>query len=294
MAVSDGLILDCNYSVTSPWRVSNVYTCTARVVFVGDSRVVTEVSNNHMSGKTNSDVKGITINHQNIGLVPNNLSYFFPNLESVMMENAGVTLVNRDSLRGLTKLRQLYLYWNNIPAINNDLFIDNPNVAYITFDNNRIRNIAPKVFDHLNQLSTLLFRHSDACISEISDNNLEHTVWIIFRMMIYCPPTFDMIEEKLLNGNKLQLKLDAVRTETNQQINELKVKTDELIVERINPLSEAVDEMTRRVDEIPGQIETKIADQINPVNATMIEMMETIKVMEQRIRLLESGRKAAQ
>lgn len=93
-------------------------------------------------------------------------------------------------------------------------------------------------------------------------------------MMIYCPPTFDMIEEKLLNGNKLQLKLMAVRSETDQQINELQVKTDELIVERINPLSEAVVEMTERVDEIPGQIETQIADQISPVNATMLEILD--------------------
>lgn len=62
-----------------------------------------------------------------------------------------------------------------------------------------------------------------------------------------------------------------------------------MIVAKINPLSDAMLEITERLDEIPIQIEANVADQINPVNFTMFEMMETMKVMEQRIKLLEGG-----
>lgn len=168
------------------------------------------------------------------------------------------------------------------------MFIDNPSMAYITFDNNLMKHVAPKVFDHLNYLVTLYIR-GNPCLDDISDNNRANTIWIMFRIMVYCPPTFDMIEDKLVNGNKLQGKFNLARTETNQQINELGTKTDEMIVAKINPLSDAMLEITERLDEIPIQIEANVADQINPVNFTMFEMMETMKVMEQRIKLLEGG-----
>lgn len=208
---SKALRLNCNYSVTNSWKISSLYTCKAVVVYFGDTRAITEVSSNHMSGKWNNDVKAIVIDNQNIGFVPYNISRFFPNLESLRMHKTSISSVNRDSLRGLNRLRELYLYINNIISIPSDMFIDNPYMAYITFDNNLVKHVAPKVFDHLYYLVTLYIR-SNPCLNDRSDNNRANTIWIMFRIMVYCPPTFDMIEDKLVNGNKLQGKFNLART----------------------------------------------------------------------------------
>lgn len=180
---SKALRLNCNYSVTNAWKISSLYTCKAVVNYYGNSRAIDEVSSNHMSGKSNNDVKALVIDNQNIGFVPYNISRFFPNLESLRMHKTSISSVNRDSLRGLTKLRELYLYVNNIESISADMFIDNPYMAYITFDNNLVKHVAPKVFDYLYYLVTLYMR-SNTCLNDRSDNNRANTIWIMFRIMV--------------------------------------------------------------------------------------------------------------
>lgn len=152
---SEALILECTYSVLSFWRVPSIYTCTGRIVFSGDPRFNTEVSQNHLEGRSDSDVAGVRIRDQAVGFVPLGINNFFPNLESFDMMRSDVAEVSSEALRGLSRLRQFSLFVNRVQIIDEALFRDNPHVIGISFGNNIVRHVAHKVFDHLSHLDSL-------------------------------------------------------------------------------------------------------------------------------------------
>ena len=52
----NSIILDCSYSMQSARRLYNMYTCTGKIIFVGDLKTVSDVSHNHMANQSNSNV----------------------------------------------------------------------------------------------------------------------------------------------------------------------------------------------------------------------------------------------
>lgn len=208
---STGVILQCNYTLSG-----SAYPCQAQVIFVGDSRAVTEVSHNHLAGKNNSDVTQLHIINQVVGFIPNNVSEFFPNLDYFDVFNTAVAEITRDSLKGLHRLRIFYADWNRIKSIGSDLFADNLELQEISFYSNPIKHVAHRVFDHLTQLKHLNFAHT-ACINSDASGRTA-TVQLILKLPISCPPTFEMIETQIVNGEMLEEKFIVARNETDQQI----------------------------------------------------------------------------
>lgn len=242
----DALILDCTYSMRNLWWIKNLYTCKARVVFVGDQRFVTQVSQNHLSGRGNSQVQGLLIENQPMTYVPGNIHYFFMNLEALNIYNCGVNYLRREDINNLPRLRQLYLYYNNIHELGNNLFEGNPSMKHMSFTSNPIKHIAHNVFDYLYSLETLDMA-SATCIS-VNNGNRNAVKAVLFRFAVSCPPTFEMIfermEKRLLQGA------------------ELKRQVDEQVSERINPLTwslnqtqEQLELVDKRVTELENKCE---------------------------------------
>jgi Leucine rich repeat len=235
---TESLILDCTYSVRNLWRINSLYTCTARVVFVGDPRYVTEVSINHMAGRNHSNVVGLLIENQPMGFIPGNISNFFPNLEAMSINNCGLQELTSEAINGLSNLRQLHLNPNQITEIGNNLFEGNPRLRFITFSRNPIRHIAHNVFDHLTELETLDMLTA-TCINA-NNGNRNAVLTFLFRLSVSCPPTFDMIfertESKLLQG------VDITHIIDNQ------------VSERINPLTWKVFEMDQKLTMIDQRV----------------------------------------
>lgn len=205
--------------------------CTAKVIFVGDSRVITAVSTNHLSGRSNSDVRGLLIENQVLGLVPVNISGFFPNLEAISLNNCDLEEIKREDINGFSNLQQLHLKPNKITEIGNNLFEGNPGMKFISFTSNPIKNVAYNVFDDLNEL-VILDISLAKCIS--SDNsNRNDVLSVIFRISVNCPPTFKMLLEKI--------------EENTVQGNDLKQQIDDQVSEKINPLTGLFDEMKEKL-----------------------------------------------
>lgn len=256
---STGLILQCTYSLQGP-----DYRCAAQINFdgVASSRVVTEVSQNHLDGKNNSDVTQLLITETFVGFIPLNVSAFFPILDRFDMRNASITEITRDSLRGLFRLRTFYAFRNLIERIGVDVFIDNPELQVIYFDNNPVRHVAHRVFDHLTQLITLGFSF-DNCIGGGAYNRAA-VVLMMSRLLVNCPPTFEMIETQIINGELLQEQFIVARNETDQRI------TEEINAVR----AETVEEI--------NAVRTDTDQQIT-------ELSEEIRVLRQRLDLLEES-----
>jgi hypothetical protein len=230
---SKALVIDCTYSVRTTWSLGNLYTCTAKVVFVGDARYVTGVSVNHLSGKGNVDVKALGIEGQTIGFVPKDIKRFFPNLESFMMHRAGLREVYSVDIEGFPKLRELHLYGNPITQVSNNLFAKTPLVESISFNQNPIQHSSQNVFDHLVNLKRLYLSGSD-CLDESAYNRTE-VVKLVRKIKVFCPPTTDMVKEEILDSA------------------EFRRKVDEQVAERLNPLQLQVTQLQNRVDFLESQ-----------------------------------------
>lgn len=69
-SVHAAIILDCSYSVNDWAYLGSVYTCFPRVIQLDQTRDVVGVSQNHLGGKTNEDVRALDIFQQQIEFIP--------------------------------------------------------------------------------------------------------------------------------------------------------------------------------------------------------------------------------
>jgi Leucine-rich repeat (LRR) protein len=216
------LVLECNFAVRDSWLIPNLYSCVPVVIFTGDLRYVTEIIGNHQQGFNDNDVERIAIVHQPMDFLPRNMSNFFPNVISIELADLGLTEITREDINGFPKLKQMNLNPNNIRELGNGVFEGNPELEKLALSGNPIKNIAHNVFDNLTKL-TLLHMFTP-CFNLFTDTR-EGIEDFIFRSSIHCPPTFKMIEERILNGIEFQIKID------------------EQVSERINPLTWTMFEM---------------------------------------------------
>lgn len=225
LATSEALLLDCTYSVTTSWNVANVYSCTGRIITTGLPRTIVEVTRNHLTDKTNDDVLNVIIGDKTVKFIPRHLGAFFPNLESLNMLNSGVEEISRVDLAGMPKLKQLYMESNLITVLENDLFKRNPQLKWISFHDNPIAHVGLDTFKNLDKLVSInLNGNANSCHNYYSDNNRAATVALISKLAVYCPPTFDMMFEKIKrallketsNGKSIQIeeKTDTVGKES--------------------------------------------------------------------------------
>lgn len=65
--------------------------------------------------------------------LPINIGEKFPNLIALQVYNCSVKRISKDSFKGLSKLRRLYIYHNQIEQIDDDVFEHIPAVEEIYF-----------------------------------------------------------------------------------------------------------------------------------------------------------------
>ncbi|KAG4077682.1 hypothetical protein HA402_015725 [Bradysia odoriphaga] len=246
LALSSGLMLECVYSTKIQDDIGLLYTCEARVVPVGDERYVFNISekSEHLEGFDNDDVEALEYNAP-IGFTPRNVSSFFPNLQLIKANGIESDSLTREDLTGFARLRSLRFSGNNLKEIGNDLFIENPLLTLISFDNNQIRHVAHNVFDKLAGLRTL-YMMNNSCIDQFVYNDPNMVPVVLFQILLECPPTFEMIEERIVNGNKLGL---TVQSQIDTATATLHTKL-EAIVEQLGLLEDRV-ELLERNSTIP-------------------------------------------
>ena len=216
----------------SLWRLPALYACNARVIFSGDPRFVDGVSMNHLAGRNNNDVNGILIANLNLGFIPGNISNFFPNIITVNMVVCQISEIKQEDIKSFRQLQQFDVDQNKIREIPNGFFDENRDLKFISFSNNPMKHISFNVFDDLSSLERLHFG-GNFCINTYGENRAE-VLDLIFRVAVDCPPTFEMIldrvEANILHGTQLEKKID------------------EQVSERINPLVWSIMNIEKRVN----------------------------------------------
>lgn len=215
--------------------LNDVYTCQATLIFEGDPRVITEITQNHLEGLNNSDVRNLFIHNQQVNIIPINIGAFFPNLEGLAVTYCGLEEVNRESLTNMPNLRQIDFFENRIREVNNNLFDETPLLEAFSVYYNPVRHVASTAFDNLPALTNLHFSLT-FCINERADESRDDVEKLMFQLNLRCPPTLRMIQDEILNGFEFQRKIDIQ------------------IANRINPLTYHVFELERIIEQNKARI----------------------------------------
>lgn len=240
---ANAITINCRYSISDWWTLSDVYTCYGTVIFQDDHRIITDVTQNHLDGKNGSDVQRLVVYFQPVEFIPENIADFFPNIEAIQINFGALREISREALIDLRALRQLDFFENNIRTLENGAFDGNPLLAAVNIDYNPIRNVNHAVFDNVPELTSLHI-HGATCINQMVNENRQEVENMIFRLSVQCPPTFQMLQSEILKGYDFQRKIDLQ------------------IVDRMNPLNyhileleEMLKQHDARIKELEGQIQ---------------------------------------
>lgn len=213
---SSTIILDCTYSMRTWAIVGSVYQCSPRIIQLDQTRNVVGVSQNHLTGKRNQDVEAIFIDRQPIDLIPKDIELFFGNIETLIIWWSPIKSVTKDDLKPFPKLKVIEIQMCQIGVISGDIFKYSPELQFVNFQKNEITNVGPGVLEPCPKLIIAHF-NSNLCIDNGARNST--AVATIARELAFkCPPTVDMIEEIILEGEIFR---KAVNTQIQPDITTL-------------------------------------------------------------------------
>lgn len=159
------LTFECEFSSDVEYHVIGTpYRCEVKNLEVlTDDKTVTKISGNHKTGKSNSDVKLISIQEQNMRSFPGNISNFFPNVEGLIIDDCSLKTISKIDLVNFPNLKLLFIGNNKINSLDSDLFEGCPRIEYLVFKNNFTKRIGSEILSPLSKLKFANFERN-TCI----------------------------------------------------------------------------------------------------------------------------------
>lgn len=189
--------------------IGTAYTCDATVLQVGEGRNVVSVSGTHQPGWTNQNVRALRILEQPIDFMPENIASFFANLEAIVFGSTPIRSISSEDLRPFPELGYFAIVSGDLATVSGDVFMHTPKVEYSRFDRNRITNVGPGLFQRTPNM-TSAFLHGNLCIDHSVSHSAQGVAEISQELAFKCPPTVEMTEEIILNGENFQQAVGGV------------------------------------------------------------------------------------
>lgn len=238
--------------------IGTVYSCNPKVVRINESRNVVGVSQNHLAGKSDQDVKGVIIQKQQIDSIPEDINLFFTNLEGIYFSDCPIKSFGKNDLLPFPRLKHFAIVRGQLKTIDGDVFKYLPELLYILFRGNSITNVGPGIFQYSPKLNWASFE-ANLCIN--SQANDRTAVANVGRELAFkCPPSVEMIEKIILEGTKFQealkgpLNLTAIDDrfqqleEKNQVLSYNNTSFRTLIVKRVQQLENENQNALERIE----------------------------------------------
>jgi len=207
--------------------VGSVYMCNAKVLaFGGSDTVLDGVSQNHLAGYSNSRVESLWIEKQPISSLPKGIAQFFPDLKVLTVKNTPLNTISRSDLSPFPNLMHIDSSHNLLEALEGDLFAENPNIVWISFWNNKIRNVGTGLLDNMRNLATVYF-NINTCIDrggQIASLKQD--------LAQKCPPTLEMNMRDLMKNENfkgiIQQLIFKETTQLHKTVKDLQVKVHDI------------------------------------------------------------------
>ena len=126
-----------------------VKTCTVKAKFEVTKADTTIVSINGKkpTDELNNDVSFFYVFGKTMHYIPKGLNLLFANLTGLRFEATKLKHVTKENLAPFTQLLMFASVSNQIQFVEKDLFINNPNLKYVSFRANKITYFDSTVFD---------------------------------------------------------------------------------------------------------------------------------------------------
>lgn len=146
------------------WKGQNVYTCVVRSASIlkPNARIQSFIGGVHENGKTHEDVTGILFSDTQVECFPKGVDVIFPNLTHFSIKSCGLKSVSRVNLIGLRKIEKLYLAYNQLTSLPDNLFTDMPKLEFISFFHNNLEVLSSNILQPIlkNNLTWMDFRNN--------------------------------------------------------------------------------------------------------------------------------------
>lgn len=150
LASIEGFTINCSY-VNFLWpSLGLTYTCMVHpsLSATNPNQVVTGVRGVHLPGRSNADVRMVNFHDvDNLVMVPRGMSNFFPNINAIRIHDSDVRNINGNELNEYRNLRWFSLFDSDVSRIPSNFFAFNPNMNYVAFDANYVRQVGEALFD---------------------------------------------------------------------------------------------------------------------------------------------------
>lgn len=168
---ASAITVDCEFASKDAghWTVvGEAYTCYIRNVEVTKKETVTEIKGAHEGSFKNENVKALNIYGKTCHTIPSGFDEFFGDVEAFSVNDSHLKTVTNIDLKQFPKLREIWLYTNDLEFLPSNLFEFNSKVEYIVFKQNKISYVGAEFFNYLPNLSKASF-YSNNCINSAAN-----------------------------------------------------------------------------------------------------------------------------
>jgi Leucine-rich repeat (LRR) protein len=201
---------------------NDIYSCVANNISIETAAdQVKEWSGDHKEGKTAASILSLVIKDLNVKLLPRNVATTFTALNTLVVENTGLSSVTKADLTGYEKLVEISLTMNNLTVIEVGSLDGLVKLEVVILSQNRIQALPLKFFEKLT-----LLKHLD-----VSSNDITQLRYDLI-------PATNSIQKFYANGLYLKnidysliyrLKKAAIIQFSGSSCNETKIETDTFI-----------------------------------------------------------------
>lgn len=169
------IVVECEYQISHGWKLidnpdNDPYGCYIKnTLNVNRKASVTSATGQHYEGNDESAVVSLSIHEGTCAVIPSGLGSVFPNVEYFQIWNAKLKTVSSADIQQFSKLREIWLWANELEYLESNLFEYNTNVEYINFNSNSIKYIGGNFFDNLPKLQIASF-DGNACTSSAAND----------------------------------------------------------------------------------------------------------------------------
>ncbi|XP_070508991.1 protein artichoke-like [Chironomus tepperi] len=140
---------------------SQVYNCQIERQDFTDVQKVNVISGVHENGSTKHDVHSITFSKCIMPKFVSGIPEIFMNLQRLCVRDSKLREIKADDFLGMSHLRILWLDFNEIVELPENLFKNVEHLEDVSFYSNRIAKIDPKIFENLKNLKKFDLRGNE-------------------------------------------------------------------------------------------------------------------------------------
>ncbi|KAG5668275.1 hypothetical protein PVAND_016222 [Polypedilum vanderplanki] len=255
------VIINCEFKTYTYSVIGSVYECILNKdpSIISPNIVITSANGTHYNSSMNHEkVASFYSNSKTIHYMPHELNKIFPNLIAILIHYGRIKEIHQKDLEQYSKLRLLNLYQNDITYLEKDFFKFNTQLQYISFSYNKINQIYPTIFDHLNQVEFLRLE-SNQCVNK-NKYDRSGVLELIKEVKENCfPKNLSEIEKLQIDLNeKISINFDTIKNQLNEKSSNLESKMENLMNKQDEKLKKSESNLNQKVESTAKKITDEI------------------------------------